>query len=181
MLTRWSMRNAGSRPTSPSGTADANRLLDRLEHLPGGLDVPEGPFHEIPPFRITRLRRQGERYFADGPRELPSIRRRQHRLDLSVFSSGSAAPSSNRPPLNHATASNRRTCRAPTGSRSAPPPAGRDLPVSIDEDGGESGNRLAERDRPVRTWTLTGNRAGGLAGGRDRLHADRDDADDRGR
>ncbi|MDE0149208.1 MAG: Tn3 family transposase, partial [Rhodospirillaceae bacterium] len=38
-------------------------------------DVPEGLFHEIPPHRITRLRRQGERYFADGLRELPDNRR----------------------------------------------------------------------------------------------------------
>ena len=57
-----------------SNSADANRLLDRLEHL-RRLDVPEGLFHEIPPHRITRLRRQGERYFADGLRELPDNRR----------------------------------------------------------------------------------------------------------
>ena len=41
-----------------SNSADANRLLDRLEHL-RRLDVPEGVFHAIPPHRITRLRRQG--------------------------------------------------------------------------------------------------------------------------
>ena len=59
------------RQFEPGGnSADANRLLDRLEHLQR-LDVPEGLFHEIPPHRITRLRRQGERYFADGLRELP--------------------------------------------------------------------------------------------------------------
>ena len=57
-----------------SNSADANRLLDRLEHV-RRLDVPEGLFHEIPPHRITRLRRQGERYFADGLRELPDNRR----------------------------------------------------------------------------------------------------------
>ena len=57
-----------------SNSADANRLLDRLEHL-RRLDVPEGLFHEIPPHRITRLRPQGERYFADGLRELPDNRR----------------------------------------------------------------------------------------------------------
>ena len=63
------------RQFEPGGnSADANRLLDRLEHLQG-LDVPEGLFHEIPPHRITRLRRQGERYFADGLRELPDNRR----------------------------------------------------------------------------------------------------------
>ena len=43
-----------------SNSADANRLLDRLEHL-RRLTVPEGLFREIPPHRITRLRRQGER------------------------------------------------------------------------------------------------------------------------
>ena len=35
-----------------SNSADANRLLDRLEHL-RRLDVPEGLFHEIPPHRIV--------------------------------------------------------------------------------------------------------------------------------
>ena len=70
--TRWSTRSAGSKRASPSGSsnsADANRLLDRREHL-RRLDVPEGLFHGI-----TRLRRQGERYFADGLRELPDNRR----------------------------------------------------------------------------------------------------------
>ena len=107
--TRWSTRNARSKPASPSGSrpgfgatlehlleetvdagvtrfvwlrqfepgsnsADANRLLDRREHL-RRLDVPEGLFHDVPAHRITRLRRQGERYFADGLRELPDNRR----------------------------------------------------------------------------------------------------------
>ena len=49
-------------------------LLDRLEHL-WRLDFPEGLFHDVPAHRITRLRRQGERYFADGLRELPENRR----------------------------------------------------------------------------------------------------------
>ena len=57
-----------------NNSADANRLLDRLEHL-HRLDVPEGLFHDVPAHRITRLRRQGERYFADGLRELPDSRR----------------------------------------------------------------------------------------------------------
>ena len=57
-----------------SNSADANRLLDRREHLQR-LDVPEGLFHDVPAHRITRLRRQGERYFADGLRELPDNRR----------------------------------------------------------------------------------------------------------
>ena len=57
-----------------SNSADANRLLDRLDHL-RRLPVPQGLFRDIPPHRITRLRRQGERYFADGLRELPDDRR----------------------------------------------------------------------------------------------------------
>ena len=55
-------------------SADVNRLLDRLEFLKGlGLspDVLDG----IPPHRVARLRRQGERYFSDGIRELSSERR----------------------------------------------------------------------------------------------------------
>ena len=57
-----------------NNSADANRLLDRLEHLQR-LDFPEGLFDNVPAHRITRLRRQGERYFADGLRELPENRR----------------------------------------------------------------------------------------------------------
>ena len=57
-----------------SNSADANRLLDRLEHLQH-LDFPEDLFRDVPAHRITRLRRQGERYFADGLRELPENRR----------------------------------------------------------------------------------------------------------
>ena len=57
-----------------NNSADANRLLDRLEHLQR-LDFPEGLFADVPAHRITRLRRQGERYFADGLRELPENRR----------------------------------------------------------------------------------------------------------
>jgi len=55
-------------------SAGAGRLLDRLEFLQDlGLcpDILEG----IPPHRITRLRRQGERYFADGLRDITSDRR----------------------------------------------------------------------------------------------------------
>lgn len=63
-----------SSDTPGSNSADANRLLDRLEHL-RHLAVPEGLFDDIPPHRITRLRRQWERYFADGLRELPDNRR----------------------------------------------------------------------------------------------------------
>ena len=53
-----------------SNSAAANRLLDRLEHL-RHLDFPEGLFDDVPAHRITRLRRHGERYFADGLHELP--------------------------------------------------------------------------------------------------------------
>ena len=55
-------------------SAGASRLLDRLEFLQDlGLcpDILEG----IPPHRISRLRRQGERYFADGLRDITSDRR----------------------------------------------------------------------------------------------------------
>ena len=57
-----------------SNSAAANRLLDRLEHLQR-FDFPEGLFDDVPAHRITRLRRHGERYFADGLRELPESRR----------------------------------------------------------------------------------------------------------
>ena len=59
-------------------TVDANVTrfvwLRQLEYLQR-LDFPEGLFHDVPAYRITRLRRQGERYFADGLRELPENRR----------------------------------------------------------------------------------------------------------
>lgn len=57
-----------------NNSAGASRLLDRLEFLQElGLspDILDG----IPPYRITRLRRQGERYFADGLRDITSDRR----------------------------------------------------------------------------------------------------------
>ena len=57
-----------------SNSADASRLLDRLEHLQG-LKVPPSLLAGIPPNQITRLRRQGERYFADGLRDIGSDRR----------------------------------------------------------------------------------------------------------
>lgn len=59
----------------PGGnSADANRLLDRAEWL-SGLAVSEDMISGIPPHRVARLRRQGERYYADGLRELPEARR----------------------------------------------------------------------------------------------------------
>jgi TnpA family transposase len=57
-----------------SNSADANRLLDRLEFLKGlGLDP--GILRGVPLHRIARLRRQGERYFADGLRDITGDRR----------------------------------------------------------------------------------------------------------
>ena len=55
-------------------SADANRLLDRLHHV-RRVRVPDDLFEGVPAHRITRLRRHGERYFADGLRELPQNRR----------------------------------------------------------------------------------------------------------
>ena len=55
-------------------SAGASRLLDRLEFLQGmGLstDILDG----LPPHRVTQLRRQGERYFSDGLRDITSDRR----------------------------------------------------------------------------------------------------------
>ena len=59
----------------PGGnSADAGRLLDRLEWIEG-LAIPESVIAGVPPHRVARLRRQGERYYADGLRELPEARR----------------------------------------------------------------------------------------------------------
>lgn len=55
-------------------SAVANRLMDRLEFLQR-IDLPHGLLEDIPAHRITRLRRHGERHFADGLRELPDNRR----------------------------------------------------------------------------------------------------------
>ncbi|MEM9098679.1 MAG: Tn3 family transposase [Pseudomonadota bacterium] len=55
-------------------SADASRLLDRLEFL-RDLGVSPDILSDTPPHRITRLRRQGERYFADGLRDIGSDRR----------------------------------------------------------------------------------------------------------
>ncbi len=57
-----------------SNSAGASRLLDRLEFLQG-LGLSPDILDSIPPHRITRLRRQGERYFADGLRDITSDRR----------------------------------------------------------------------------------------------------------
>ena len=57
-----------------NNTADINRLLGRLEFLQE-LDLPTAVLDSIPPHRITRLRRQGERYFTDGLRDISGNRR----------------------------------------------------------------------------------------------------------
>ena len=55
-------------------SADINRLLDRLEFLQA-IGLPATVLEGIPPHRVTRLRRQGERYFTDGLRDISSDRR----------------------------------------------------------------------------------------------------------
>lgn len=55
-------------------SADATRLLDRLEFLQE-VDLAPGILSGIPPHRVSRLQRQGERYFADGLRDISSDRR----------------------------------------------------------------------------------------------------------
>lgn len=57
-----------------NNSAAANRLLDRLEFLQG-LNLPTAVLKDVPVHRITRLRRQGERYFTDGLRDITSDRR----------------------------------------------------------------------------------------------------------
>ena len=55
-------------------SADVNGLLDRLEFLQG-FDLPSDLLETVPPHRIARLRRQGERYFTDGLRDISGDRR----------------------------------------------------------------------------------------------------------
>jgi TnpA family transposase len=55
-------------------SADANDLLDRLEFLQK-LDLDAEVLAGTPPHRITRLRRQGERYFTDGLLDIGADRR----------------------------------------------------------------------------------------------------------
>ena len=57
-----------------NNSAGANRLLDRLEYLQD-IELPPDLIDGVPEHRVTRLRRQGERYFADGLRDLPDDRR----------------------------------------------------------------------------------------------------------
>ena len=55
-------------------SADATRLLDRLEFLQE-MNLSPDILWGIPPHRVSRLQRQGERYFADGLRDISSDRR----------------------------------------------------------------------------------------------------------
>lgn len=55
-------------------SADMNRLLDRLEFL-RGLGLDKTILSGVPPHRVTRLRRQGERYFAGDLRDISGDRR----------------------------------------------------------------------------------------------------------
>lgn len=55
-------------------SADVNRLLDRLEFLQD-LKLDVSTLDGVPPHRITRLRRQGERYFAGDLRDISDDRR----------------------------------------------------------------------------------------------------------
>ena len=55
-------------------SADMNRLLDRLEFLQR-LGLTETALAGVPPHRVARLRRQGERYFAGDLRDISGDRR----------------------------------------------------------------------------------------------------------
>lgn len=57
-----------------ANSSSANRLLDRLEYL-HHLALPDDLLAGVPAHRVMRLRRQGERYYADGMRDLPEDRR----------------------------------------------------------------------------------------------------------
>jgi len=55
-------------------SADINRQLDRLEFLQR-IALPPAILDDVPAHRIAQLRRQGERYFTDGLRDITSDRR----------------------------------------------------------------------------------------------------------
>ena len=63
-----------SRFEAGRNSADINGLLDRLEFLQG-FDLPCDLLDTVPPHRIARLRRQGERYCTDGLRDISGDRR----------------------------------------------------------------------------------------------------------
>src|SRR3546814_17796963 len=48
--------------------------MERLEYLQR-FDLPAALLDGVPAHRVTRLRRQGDRYYADGMRDLPEDRR----------------------------------------------------------------------------------------------------------
>lgn len=56
-------------------SADINRQLDQLEFLQG-ITLSPTVLNDIPIHRVTRLRRQSERYFTDGLRDITIDRRR---------------------------------------------------------------------------------------------------------
>lgn len=55
-------------------SADVARLLDKLEYLQA-FQISPSILDDIPPHRVTRLKRQGERYFAQGLRNVIDDRR----------------------------------------------------------------------------------------------------------
>jgi TnpA family transposase len=57
-----------------ANSADVNRLLDRLDAL-RAIDLHPAIAEGVPAHRVTSLRRQGERYYADGLRDVPENRR----------------------------------------------------------------------------------------------------------
>lgn len=57
-----------------NNSASASRLLDRLEFLKD-LTLDPQVLIGVPPHRVARLRRQGERYFTDGLRDISTDRR----------------------------------------------------------------------------------------------------------
>lgn len=54
-------------------SADMNRVLDRLEFLQG-LGLTPAVLKDVPPHRVTRMRRQGERYFTHDLRDISDDR-----------------------------------------------------------------------------------------------------------
>jgi hypothetical protein len=56
-----------------ANSADINRILDRLDYLES-IGVHRRVLDGVPPHRVSRLRRLGERYYADGVRDLPEAR-----------------------------------------------------------------------------------------------------------
>ena len=56
-----------------ANSADINRMLNRLDYLET-IGVDRRILDGVPPHRVSRLRRLGERYYADGVRDLPEAR-----------------------------------------------------------------------------------------------------------